>query len=801
MATNFKLPQSKTREQLLKELDDRLRLNRGSFTNIASETGSSRPFTVQQGRRVQDPSGLGQQNPQLNFDIPQAPSIPQLSSQPQYQPDQQVDYSASSQEGQQPTTQEFLQQIFNQAWEPQLPTVEQMDARYQETGVAYPIQSLPDGGVRYNDGTIKYKNGEPPIPIASLPDGTVLWDDGFIRERPPEGLSGYLAGVSGLSSLVFGQDQTVTQPYGAYNPSIEPGSGYNLGTDFRTKDLNGSPLLAPIPMRVVQVFQDDGTRWGDISGHQGYGNSVLLELPDGQMIRLSHLSDIGQFQIGDVLNPGDLIGTPGSTGNATGEHLDLEYYNSQGQLDNPSNFRLDTEIYNIGNQIVGVSPQVQPFSQTSQPQVQQPSIQQPQYAGQTINENIVQPAASAIKNTASSLGESTQKAYQQTPTGQLLGTAAKTVESVKPTGDLGIGLTEYAQGKPIEGIKEEARTLEKLSDTIAGPGRLPELYLGEAGRGEKTLGDVAAKTKETLGNVFGAITPKAYASEGLNVDEQSKEGEQRFNTTVQQAGEGLKNIGRLGIDALSNIFQKKPLLGGTGQRVIGEESAGGNQSASFSPKQSVPNDIRDPFFKSGASDQYSQFIRPENIGEGALSLNVFTPEFYQNPENIKNVFGGTFLQEQAQAKYDEYQAEQRRKAEEEARRRAEEEANKPSLQDYLNRGKTAEQWYAETGQQSTLDRIKAQGGDVNQPYSSSQANYSSPSGQSLYIPPPQSPTDKLLKSLGAQTNINYTPANANYTSSTGQALYVPPPKQSAPQQNQSNIFSRAYSAIKNIFSR
>lgn len=49
----------------------------------------------------------------------------------------------------------------------------------------------------------------------------------------------------------------------------------------------------------------------------GYGNSVLLQLPDGKFMRLSHLQDIA-VNLGDTLTGGQLVGTRGNTGNVKG---------------------------------------------------------------------------------------------------------------------------------------------------------------------------------------------------------------------------------------------------------------------------------------------------------------------------------------------------------------------------------------------------------------------------------------------------------------------------------------------------
>jgi len=348
-------------ESYLKQLEELLKRNTGTGTFIGQDTSSNIPMYIP--GRVANPTGLGETPSTMMYgNGMQAPSPVDRPESMQYQEQNYGDLLPEN-----PTGNQMLQAIFTKAWEPQLPTQDQLEEIYQQTGQKYPIASQADGSVLYNDGSVEYNDPqEPPLPIASMVDGSILWSDGLLRERPPEGLSSYLAGISGLSQFLFGQDQTVTQEYGAYNPEFGYAGGTHGGVDFRTQDLQQREMYAPVQMRVVQVLEDDGTQFGTISGHQGYGNSVLLELPSGEMIRLSHLSSLGDFQVGQVLNPGDLIGMPGNTGNSNGEHLDVEYYNVDGQRDNPNNFAQNVSSYSMGNQIVGVSPYIQPFSPQSQ---------------------------------------------------------------------------------------------------------------------------------------------------------------------------------------------------------------------------------------------------------------------------------------------------------------------------------------------------------------------------------------------------------------------------------------------------
>jgi len=694
MARDTKLNpnRSKSREQLIQELDEKLRLNRGSFSNQANEVGSNAPFLIQQGRRVENPTGLGYQNPQLNFDIPQAPSIPQVPEAYSFTPQEfggEV-MGASNQLSENPSPREVLQAIFNAAWEPQLPTIEQLDAVYQQTGIPYSVANNRDGTVRMNDGTVQKQAASPPKPHASMADGTILWTDGFLRERPPEGLGSYLAGVAGLSQFIFGKEQTVTQEYGNVNPGMGYANNTHRGTDFRTRDLEARDQFAPVPMRVIDVIRAE-------SGSP-YGNSIFLELPGGAgMVRFSHFGDIGQLQPGDVLNPGDRIGSWGSTGNSTGEHLDVEFYTADGQLTDPREFRLDLGGYNIGNKIVGISPygmpidqsvEEDPFQSTQQSQQPQPQQQMPT------------PVTDAITGAVEGVKSGVQAA-QQLP-GQVGSKVASTIQSANPTGEYGLGLSYGLQGEGEKARQQQNKTLEAIG-TITGA---PELQTSELSDEQKTnpfrqlagnLVDVATtplkkfgmpdtgmseaiaggKTVNTdvnlapqsfatdsIGNKIASKAPtpqdyagvlgknvsdvKDYAKSGLgNIFNQAK---QTVSDTAKQAGEGIKSLTQGSIDKASNIFQKTPLAKIGESRAVGEESPGGEQQGIFNQNSlldakafGAKNDTRDEFFKQGGSETFNTFLKPNAQDQfgGALSLDLFNNDFFKDFGNITSVFGGS----------------------------------------------------------------------------------------------------------------------------------------------------------------
>lgn len=660
--------QGQDSREFLKNLEELMKRNKGGFGAMAFDTGSNRAYKV--GGKVLQPN---QETPSIAWrpgqvtqpqEIPMG-QFPEFDFQPEQAEYQEYQLSDT------PTPNEMLDAIFREAWSPQLPTSEQLEDRYQRTGEAYPVMSNTDGTVTYNDGSVRaIDQSKPPMPIASMQDGTVLWTDGFTRQMPPGGLSQYLAGVSGLSQFIFGQEQTVTQPFGNVNPGMDYANDTHQGVDFRTRDLRQRNLFTPVPMRVVQVITED-------SGSP-YGNSVLLELPSGEMIRLSHLSSLGQFEEGQVLNPGELIGMPGNTGNSTGEHLDVEYYNQNGQLDNPNNFKANASQYSIANEITGISPYNQQ-QQTQQPQQQ----------------SVVSSPLEAPKQAIQAVGNTTANAIEQwNPTGQLgvgatelargdvLGAKTElsnTINTLNPTGSFDLGITERLQG-------DSQLANQRLSDTIAQAGEklgLGETYVSEAAQ----QGGLTGALRQLAGNIVDtASTPlkkiglpdfgiseaiaqgptvntganfiQAQASDNMSKEPVRQDYAGRLGQDLQNVGQQIGVKAGQGLEALKQAGSGiKNLIGKgletlTPRREVGEQSSQVAQEAGKSAQMSAmqpKNDVRDPFFKLGGAQMYSKYVAPdaENKAGGALTMDLFSPDFFSNADNVANVFGSTSMGKEA----------------------------------------------------------------------------------------------------------------------------------------------------------
>jgi murein DD-endopeptidase MepM/ murein hydrolase activator NlpD len=132
--------------------------------------------------------------------------------------------------------------------------------------------------------------------------------------------------IMGKIKGILGQSAPVTQVFGNYNPAVEKYSGgVNNGVDFGVGE--GTPVGLPDGQWKVVEVNNNG------SFNRGYGNSVFVQnTQTGEKIRLSHLSATANLEPGQVVQGGNVIGKSGATGNVTGPHLDVEYYNQQGKL-------------------------------------------------------------------------------------------------------------------------------------------------------------------------------------------------------------------------------------------------------------------------------------------------------------------------------------------------------------------------------------------------------------------------------------------------------------------------------------
>ena len=104
-------------------------------------------------------------------------------------------------------------------------------------------------------------------------------------------------------------------PLGGYRLTAEFGdyglwANYHTGLDFAAP--SGTPLVAMANGVITSVGYDGA-----------YGNKTVLTLEDGTELWYCHQTSTSVTE-GDVVRPGQVIGSVGSTGNVTGPHLHLE---------------------------------------------------------------------------------------------------------------------------------------------------------------------------------------------------------------------------------------------------------------------------------------------------------------------------------------------------------------------------------------------------------------------------------------------------------------------------------------------
>lgn len=807
----------------LAQLDELLKRNTGTGTYIGADVSSNTPMYIP--GRVSDPTGLGQVAPSIaQYGSGMTPPPP-VERQPDAQytpPQEETPFSGVS---------DFLQQFSESVYTPQPPSSEELEQLYQGAQIPYGIASQADGSILLNTGeTIRPQtttSKEEAYPIASLQDGSILWSDGFTRQAP----SG-LTGVQALSQVLFNRQQTVTQDFGNPNAGLYGSGNSHMGTDFRVRDLENQSQTLPTEAKVVQIFRN----------HPSYGNSVLFQLATGEMMRLSHFDSLGDFQEGQVIDPGTPIGVYGSTGNSTANHLDVELYSSEGQLVGPDQFTAfsNPEVFGGQGNITGVSPYGGQTPASPAPQNQSPAPQpqnQPQLEQQADTRPLaVQGVSNVFNQGKDSIGKAVlgaSKAFESgTPEPVYPNQpATSTPELPVPVPTPNIPAPQPSEPKQpslssLQGTNPFRQLAGNAVDTLSTPLKkagLPDLGISEAIAGGKTV------------NTNANLAPQAGASDGLMSTERKPQDyanvlKGNIQEATAQAGEGLRGLASSGLSAFSNIFKPKQV---EAQRVVGDVAGTPGDVAGTSTALSTPNafsslmdtassmqslgknDIRDPFFKSGQSSSYQNFLKPnaDQLSGGALTLDLFNPEFYQSKENISNVFGGTNMSTEAEGKYSAYQEAERVKQEAEQRAKAEDMKRKP--------GEIYAEWMKRTGGQSQMDSIRSnprlnfdensgnvtQVGQAGHP-SSKQGAYND-TGRQMSVGPQQGVTNAIRAASQGQTYVspsgnkihNYTPANANMSdASTGLPVYGGPVR-SASRPASNNIFSKTKSFLNNIFRR
>lgn len=89
-------------------------------------------------------------------------------------------------------------------------------------------------------------------------------------------------------------------------------SSFHHGTDWASEQPGSKPDIQNITAGKVV--------WAGKTG--GWGNTVIVQNPDGYTVQYGHLDSIS-VKVGDQVPAGGKIGVMGATGNVTGVHLDM----------------------------------------------------------------------------------------------------------------------------------------------------------------------------------------------------------------------------------------------------------------------------------------------------------------------------------------------------------------------------------------------------------------------------------------------------------------------------------------------
>lgn len=236
---------------------------------------------------------------------------------------------------------EFKQQAIKSGYSEQ-----EVDEYLTNKGANSPKFELDkSAGLDINPNQFNLEAGKPPIvdmeiPKLEAPQARPVNQDTIPNQQAvPEPQTIQPTQQTSGNSPILSQSPTIGTQFGAKQSADIYSGGVNYGTDFIVP--KGTKITAPPgKWKVVSAFNGakaEGPKNSQRGINQGYGNSVLLENTEtGEKMRFSHLT-IGGVAVkpGQEVSGGDVIGLSGATGNTagqTGQHLDLEYYNSKGRI-------------------------------------------------------------------------------------------------------------------------------------------------------------------------------------------------------------------------------------------------------------------------------------------------------------------------------------------------------------------------------------------------------------------------------------------------------------------------------------
>ncbi len=126
---------------------------------------------------------------------------------------------------------------------------------------------------------------------------------------------------SNLVTSYFGNRDAPLGTNGSY------GSTNHKGIDIAGNGIAGSSVWAAGNGTVIKTGSDE----------TGFGNYVIVALDNGYTVQYSHLAE-NLVSAGQTVSQGQSVGTVGSTGTATGPHIDFRIYDSNGNAVDPMSF-------------------------------------------------------------------------------------------------------------------------------------------------------------------------------------------------------------------------------------------------------------------------------------------------------------------------------------------------------------------------------------------------------------------------------------------------------------------------------
>lgn len=120
-------------------------------------------------------------------------------------------------------------------------------------------------------------------------------------------VSEHSARVSRNVKFIWPADGTVSSPYGPRGRAFHPGIDIGMLRSLAVRSASSGTVAAA----------------GYLTGYEGYGLMVLVDIGNGYQLLYGHLSRAAA-RAGQDLDPGDPIGTAGCTGSCTGTHLHFE---------------------------------------------------------------------------------------------------------------------------------------------------------------------------------------------------------------------------------------------------------------------------------------------------------------------------------------------------------------------------------------------------------------------------------------------------------------------------------------------